>query len=286
MRATREVRAYLSDRDNVDERSIIFEPIERGGMSHCFRVRVDHKSYFLKILHTRLLKNPIFHARFKQEIEIMRVMDGRGVVDIIQYTPSEIPWYLSKFVDALKIKSPIHQFSSIVSKRFIKALAEVVDTLELANSLGIVHRDLSPTNILVSDNYKSYVVDWGLAFWKVGDQHVGSRLTETWRHHGTSPFMPPEQWRALGDLPDQRNDLYSFSMCLLSLYFPRLFASEGLKQASPTERTKRIRWAVTVSHQMNPKLSESLRQLYPYISADKAQRCTDIVKLKAVLRSL
>ncbi len=102
-----------------------------------------------------------------------------------------------------------------------ESLAQVCDGLALVHALGLVHRDVKPSNILVTPARRAILVDFGLV-----KHQSQERITDAGRIVGTYRYMPPEQ--AKGEPVDQRSDLYSLGATLYELLSGRPpFTQEG-----------------------------------------------------------
>ncbi len=117
----------------------------------------------------------------------------------------EFPIYIvSKFIVGndlaahLKSKSPVYQ-------QAVQWMIDIADALREAHRKGFVHRDIKPQNILVDQDERVYLVDFGLA---LADQDVGKRLPAG----GTPAYMSPEQAREEGHRVDGRSDLFSLGI--------------------------------------------------------------------------
>ncbi|MGD0674993.1 MAG: cyclic nucleotide-binding domain-containing protein [Polyangiaceae bacterium] len=112
---------------------------------------------------------------------------------------------------------------------FLQVLVKMCDAVSFAHSRGVIHRDLKPTNVMISDFGQVYVLDWGIAILLTrSSQHVGQRVrlgTEgqgaTRRGPepllGTTCYMAPEQLQGRADMLDERTDVFALGGTLYQI---------------------------------------------------------------------
>jgi serine/threonine-protein kinase len=169
-----------------------------------------------------------FRERFKRECALAASLRHPNVVTTIASGETEGHLYLAmEYVDGSDLREILHREAPLEPGRVLRLVAQVADALDAAHALGLVHRDVKPGNILVTERdgeERALVCDFGLA------RHVSSvsSLTGDRGFVGTIDYVPPEQIQ--GHQVDRRSDLYSLGCVLF----------EGLVGAKPFERESEL----------------------------------------------
>jgi len=139
------------------------------------------------------------------------------------------------------------------SRQRLELLADVCDAVQHAHQKGIIHRDLKPGNILVDDDGRPHVVDFGVARAVEADNRSSTTATELGELLGTLPYMSPEQAGGRPDDIDTRTDIYALGVIGFELLTGRLPHDVG--QLSLTDAI------MTISDQTPPRLGTIDRNL-------------------------
>ena len=114
-----------------------------------------------------------------------------------------------EFINGIELKEKI-KIGPVSAKKAINIATQIAEGLSAAHKKGIVHRDIKSQNIMITDDGKVKIMDFGLAKMK-GD----SQLTKYGTTVGTTAYMSPEQ--AKGDNIDHRTDLWSLGIVLYEM---------------------------------------------------------------------
>ncbi|MGY1619916.1 protein kinase [Geodermatophilus sp. SYSU D00691] len=202
------------------------ELIGVGGMGEVWRARDTRRERLvaLKVLPESLAHDHEFLSRFRRESHVAARLREPHVVPIHDYGEIDGRLYIDmRLVDGRDL-GEILRDGPLAPERAVALLAQAADALEAAHADGLVHRDVKPSNILVTPNDFVYVVDFGIA------RSVGSTqtsLTITGATVGTLDYMAPERFT---NTPiDGRVDVYSLA-CVLAecLTATRPFAGSDL----------------------------------------------------------
>jgi serine/threonine-protein kinase len=177
----------------------------KGGMASVFRavqVRLD-RPVALKVLSPALAADEKFFERFKIEGINAARLDHPNVVPI--YEAGEDAGYAflaMKLIDGETFSSVIARNRPLDADHALRVLTDVARALDYAHSMGCVHRDVKPANVMIDRAGNVFLSDFGLS------KDMGSRgITATGQWMGTAEYMAPEQ--AAGHAIDYRADLYA-----------------------------------------------------------------------------
>ena len=207
----------LSGRYRVDEL------IGRGGMASVYRGYdlTLGRDVAIKILKRELAEDSAFRTRFRLEAQaasrmsnpaIVRVYDaGEDSEAAMDGTISHIPYIVMELVHGRLLKDILTEGPVPVADA-VRYTDGILEALEYSHRAGVVHRDIKPGNVMVTDAGQVKVMDFGIAR-AVSDS--SSTVAETTTILGTAAYFSPEQ--AKGEAVDARADLYSTGVVLYEL---------------------------------------------------------------------
>ncbi len=175
----------------------------------------------IKVLSSETSDDPNRLARFKREAEMVAALNHPNIVTIHSVEEDDGVHFLTmEWVDGKTLGDMMATGAMPLEKVFELAIP-ISDALAAAQDKGITHRDLKPANIMVNDQGRVKVLDFGLA--KLYDQAGGEldaeeptqALTQEGLAVGTVPYMSPEQVR--GDNVDHRTDIFSLGIILYEM---------------------------------------------------------------------
>lgn len=198
------------------------ELIGRGGMASVYRGYDETlgRTVAIKILDKELAADNAFRTRFRMEAQaasrmahpsIVRVFDAGEDTVVDGGSTRHIPYIVMELVEGRLLKSFIHE-GGVSTEDAIKYTSGILDALTYSHRAGVVHRDIKPGNVMVTNNGDVKVMDFGIAR-AVSDS--SSTVAETTSIIGTAAYFSPEQ--AKGEPVDARTDLYSAGIVLYEL---------------------------------------------------------------------
>ncbi|MGY5045165.1 protein kinase domain-containing protein [Streptomyces sp. 900105755] len=162
-----------------------------GGMGVVYRGRSrSGREVAVKVVHARYAEDPVFRARFRQEIEAARRVSGAFTAPVLDADPdAPAPWMATQYVPGPSLAARIRAHGALRLTELRPLALGLVEALRDIHRAGVVHRDLKPANVLMAEDGPR-VIDFGIS--RAAENH--NTLTETGQMVGTPPFMSPEQF--------------------------------------------------------------------------------------------
>lgn len=203
----------LSHGDLIDRRYRVQSLIARGGMAAIYRgidERLD-RPVALKILDDRFAHNDQFRTRFEREARAAARLSHPSLVNVFDQGDDGTSVFLAmELVDGGTLRELLRERGPMPPHAATAVMEPVLTALGLAHSAGLIHRDVKPENILISDDHQVKLADFGLV-----RATAESSLTTTSVMMGTVAYLSPEQVR--GGSVDGRSDVYSAGIVLYEL---------------------------------------------------------------------
>jgi serine/threonine-protein kinase len=182
--------------------------VGRGGMGVVYRVfdPALHRHVALKLIAPELALDETFRERFLQESRAVAALEHPNVVPVYSAGQLEDTLYLAmRYVEGSDLRRLLAE-GPLEPERALGICAQIAAALDAAHERGLVHRDVKPSNILVEDDDRVYLGDFGLS------RRLDADLPVPGASLGTIAYVAPEQIR--GDPLDGRADVYSLA-CVL-----------------------------------------------------------------------
>ncbi len=191
----------------------ILQTIGEGGMGAVYKARDRELDRFvaLKVIRPELASDPSILARFKQELLLAHQVTHRNVIRIYDLGEAEgVKFITMEFIEGKDLRSLIREKKKFAPEEAVDVIQQVCQALHAAHSVGVIHRDLKPQNIMQDTSGRILVMDFGLA-----RTLEGKGMTQTGALVGTMEYMSPEQ--ALGKDLDQRSDIFALGLILYEM---------------------------------------------------------------------
>lgn len=203
----------------VDNRYQVTSFLARGGMATVYLAtdtRLD-RVVALKVMHPHLASDPGFVARFQREARSAARLSHPHVVSVFDQGESNGEVYLAmEYIPGRTLRDVLDEYGPLTLEQALVLLEPILEALNAAHTAGFVHRDVKPENVLISDDGRVKVADFGLA-----RAVASSESTQTaGMIIGTVTYLSPEQVER-GDA-DARSDIYSTGILLFEMITGRV----------------------------------------------------------------
>lgn len=198
--------------------------IGRGGMAEVHQAydTLLSRIVAIKMLRVDLAKDSVFLARFRREAlasaslnheNIVQVYDtGEQTVTTPDGTEVHVPYIVMELVEGHTVHQLLTDGQPVPINEAVEIMSGVLNALEYSHKRGLVHRDIKPGNVMLTNSGKIKVMDFGIAR---ALEDSGQTMTSTDAVVGTAQYLSPEQAR--GETVDTRSDLYSCGCMLFEL---------------------------------------------------------------------
>jgi len=223
--------------------------VGRGGMGVVYRARDERlqRRVAIKVLPPELAFQSDIRARFTREAQTAARLSHPHIVPIHTVGEGEgLVYFVMGYVDGESVGGRIKRRGQLPVEEARRIMKETADALSAAHSMGVIHRDIKPDNILLEGTRgRVMVTDFGIA--KALSQSSGATLTGAGVAIGTPSFMSPEQAAGEKEI-DGRSDLYSLGIVAyqmltgeLPFYAPTVAGvlMKQITEAAPDLRAKR-----------------------------------------------
>ena len=195
----------------LQERYRIEGLIGEGGMSYVYKAQ-DIKLgriVALKVLKDEFAGDAEFVNKFQNEAKAAAKLNHLNIVSTFDTVDEgDLHFIVMELVEGITLKNFIQRKGKIAEREAIGIALQLIDGIDLAHKMGIVHRDIKPQNIIVSTEGVVKIADFGIA-------RAASQETVNTAVMGSVHYISPEQAR-LG-VSDARSDIYSFSCTLYEM---------------------------------------------------------------------
>ncbi len=272
---TLEPGAVINNMYRVEER------IDHGGMGSVFRgIEIGTgESVAIKVILPEMAEDPRVAQMFRREARTLRQLHHDAIVRYFAYVPPDANFNLHAlvmgFIEGTKLSDKIKTDGPLTEKQVCNLFLRLAGGLDRAHNIGIVHRDLSPDNVMLPDNdiSKALLIDFGISrSSKVKDVTIGNEFA------GKLKYVSPEQLGAYGGEAEGPSDVYSFALLMIvALTGKALAMGDSIVEA-------------VQKRQSVPDLSEVPSNfqslLYQMLQPDPAMRMKSMEEVIAQLRAI
>jgi predicted Ser/Thr protein kinase len=197
----------------------IIEQLGQGGMASVFKAYHPALDRFvaIKVLHPAFKEEPNFLSRFQREARVVARLEHPNIVPIYDFAEHRgQPYLVMKYIEGETLKARLRQ-SPLTKQEALEIVQAVGNALTYAHERGVLHRDVKPSNILLSPDGAIYLADFGLA--RMAEAGASTLSKDVML--GTPQYISPEQAKGNLELRES-TDVYSFGVVLYELVVGRV----------------------------------------------------------------
>jgi eukaryotic-like serine/threonine-protein kinase len=196
----------------IDGRYEVLSRIGTGGMADVYLARDQllGRQVAVKLLHHRFAEDQEFVERFRREASSAASLSHPNVVAIFDRGEWDGTYYIAmEYLPGRSLKTVVRELSPLDPVAAIDIVAQILHAARFAHGRGVIHRDLKPHNVILDEEGRAKVTDFGIA--RAG----ASDMTLTGSIMGTAQYLSPEQ--AQGQAVSAASDLYAVGIVLYEL---------------------------------------------------------------------
>lgn len=250
----------------------IIEKIGSGGMSNVFRAK-DLKlgrMVAIKVLKDEFCTDLNFVEKFKREAQAAASLLGENIVNIYDVVDEgRYHFIVMELVDGITLKEYIRIKGKLDITEGVSIAIQVARALKTAHAQHIVHRDIKPQNILITDDSKVKVADFGIAR-AVSEQTVNANAI------GSVHYISPEQAR--GGRCDARSDIYSLGITMYEMFTGRVpFTGESTVAVALAHLEQAMTHPSVYNNKISPNLERIILKCTKKDPANRYQNITELL---------
>src|ERR1039458_9163035 len=252
--------------------------IARGGMAEVYRAhdRLLDRPVALKVLFPELSVDRSFVERFRREAQAAANLSHPNIVPVFDWGEDAGAYFIvMEFIDGRPLSSILKTAGPLSADRAAAVGGHVAAALGYAHKHGVIHRDVKPGNVLITDDGQVKVTDFGIA----RAINTEESLTQTGAVMGTATYFSPEQAEGIG--VDARTDIYSLGVVLFEMVTGR---PPFLGDTPVAVASKHVRDHPPAPRELNPSIPPTFEAIIlKSMAKDPAHRYATAEELRADL---
>lgn len=201
----------------ISNRYEILSLVGSGGMADVYKAKDVRLNRYvaIKILREEYNQDKEFLERFDNEAKSIASLSHSNIVNIFDFGIDDgLRYIVMELVDGITLKDYIKEKGKLTIKETIGIAILIAQGLEVAHAAGIIHRDIKPQNIIISEDGRVKITDFGIA------KSANTNTIVAGNNYGSVHYMSPEVVR--GGFIDVRSDIYSLGVTIFEMLTGKL----------------------------------------------------------------
>lgn len=250
----------------------------RGGMGVVYKAFEPalNRHVAIKELSPALAHDPQLVERFLREARSMAALSDPHIIQIFFIGTDETsqqPFFAMEYVDGESLSTVLKRESKLEVENALKILYQAAQGLAAAHDRGVIHRDIKPGNLMLTERGQVKIADFGIA---LATTDISKKLTSTGEFVGTPGYLSPEV--CLGKPVDQRSDIFSLGIVLFEMLSGRIPFSDESPLGLMLEVVKaEIPDVQQINDAVDPATAAILARMVAKEPQERFQSCHDLV---------
>ena len=261
----------LSKGQKINDRYEIIKTIGEGGMANVYLAHdtILDRKVAIKVLRGDLSNDEKFIRRFKREALSVSNLSHPNIVEVYDVGEEDGNYYIvMEYIEGKTLKQLLQKRGALTLTEVIDIMSQLTDGLAHAHEAYIIHIDIKPQNIMIEDNGRIKITDFGIAM-----ALNSTQLTQTNSVMGSVHYLPPEQ--ANGKGATVKSDIYSLGILMYEL----LTGSVPFKGDTAVEiALKHMKEKIPSVRKQNPTIPQSVENIILKATAKNPKNRYDSVR--------
>ncbi len=261
----------LTKGQKINDRYEIIKTIGEGGMANVYLAEdtILERKVAIKVLRGDLSNDEKFIRRFKREALSVSNLSHPNIVEVYDVGEEEGNYYIvMEYIEGKTLKQLLQKRGALTLTEVIDIMSQLADGLSHAHEAYIIHRDIKPQNIMIEDNGRIKITDFGIAM-----ALNSTQLTQTNSVMGSVHYLPPEQANGKGSTV--KSDIYSLGILMYEL----LTGSVPFKGDTAVEiALKHMKEKIPSIRKQNPTIPQSIENIILKSTAKNPKNRYDTVR--------
>ncbi len=257
--------------DKINDRYQIIKTIGEGGMANVYLANdiILNRQVAVKILRGDLADDEKFVRRFQREALSASKLNHPNIVEVYDVGEDNGQYYIvMEYVDGKTLKSLVKKRGALTLPEVIDIMTQLLSAIMCAHDSYIIHRDIKPQNVMILEDGKVKIMDFGIAM-----ALNSNELTQTNSVMGSVHYLPPEQ--ANGSGSTIKSDIYSLGILMYELLTGKVpFKGDNAVEIA----IKQMKEPIPSVCKQNPDIPQSIENIILRACAKNPKNRYDSVK--------